>query len=91
MATFEDFVGFNLFTATYNSVVDSLRPQMAAIRSSGSNTLIDQSMNVILTGISENRDASVWQDIVTRALNHAAGTQVDVTDAFRIGRYSNGK
>jgi hypothetical protein len=48
-------------------------------------------MNVVLTGISENRDASVSRDIVTRALNHAAGTQVDVIDAFGLSRYSSGK
>ena len=49
----------------------------------------DRSMNVVISGIDENRDINVWRDIVTRSLQHAAGAPVDVVDAFRLGRFTN--
>ena len=76
------------FTTTCTNLVESLRSQ-APERSTDNNTQIDRTMNVVLTGISENRDAAVWRDTVTRALNHAAGTCVDLIDAFRLGRYNS--
>jgi hypothetical protein len=48
-------------------------------------------MNIVLTGIAENRNATVWRDIVAQALNHAAGVKIDIVDAFRLGRYTEGK
>jgi hypothetical protein len=46
------------FTATCMSLVESLRSQ-APERSTDNNTQIDRTINVVFTGISENRDAAV--------------------------------
>jgi len=48
-------------------------------------------MNLILLGVSEDKDASVWRGKVNRALEFTAGHSVDVTDMFRVGRFSDGQ
>jgi hypothetical protein len=53
--------------------------------------LIDRSMNVVLTGVAENRNATTWRDVAAQALKHAAGVQIDIIDAFRLGRFTEGK
>jgi len=52
---------------------------------------IDRSMNVMLFGVSEDKDASVWRGKADRALEFTAGHSVDVTDMFRVGRFSDGE
>ena len=48
-------------------------------------------MNLKLFGVSEDKDASVWRGKADRALEFTVGHSVDVTDMFRVGRYSDGK
>jgi len=52
---------------------------------------INRSMNVMLFGVSEDKDASVWRGKADRALEFTAGPSVDVTDMFRVGRFSDSK
>lgn len=80
----------NEFSTRCIMAVESLNSRTEAERQVG-DTHFDRSMNVVLTGIVENRDATVWRDVVMQALNYAAGTRVDVIDAFRLGRFVNGK
>jgi len=51
----------------------------------------DRSMNIVLFGVAENRDATVWRQAVDDALCHVMGRTVDVADMFRIGRFTASK
>ena len=51
----------------------------------------DRSMNVIVFGVPENRDASVWRQSVLRAFQHVLGRDVETVDMFRLGRYNSDK
>ena len=48
-------------------------------------------MNIVLFGVAENRDATVWRQAVDDALCHVMGRTVDVADMFRIGRFTASK
>lgn len=80
----------NEFSSKCISAVKSLSSQ-AGIDREVSVTQVDRSMNVVLSGIDENRDAAVWRNVVMQALDKAAGTRVEVIDAFRLGRFVNGR
>lgn len=80
----------NEFSSKCMSAVESLNSQAVTERHVSENH-VDRSMNVVITGIEENRDVTVWREVVMRALNHAAGTQIDVVDAFRLGRFTSGR
>jgi len=51
----------------------------------------DRSLNVVMFGINEHRDVSVWRQDVLNALHHILGRPAEVNDIFRIGRYVSGK
>ena len=51
----------------------------------------DRSFNVIISGLDENRDSSTWKIKVMTILCVAAGRDVAISDAFRIGRFTAGK
>jgi hypothetical protein len=50
-----------------------------------------RSMNIVVSGISDNRDGSVWHDEGARALRIAAGKDAEIVDAFRLGRFNSSK
>jgi hypothetical protein len=52
---------------------------------------IDRSMNLMVFGVREDKDASAWRGKVDRALAFTAGMPVDVTDMFRVGRFDVNK
>lgn len=52
---------------------------------------IDRSMNLMVFGVREEKDASVWRGRVDQALAFTAGMSVDVTDMFRVGRFDVNK
>ena len=75
------------------TAVGSLKLHLASERTSA-DSIVAPTMNVIFTImdiIDYNRDASVWREIVVRSLNHFAGSQVEVVDAFRPCHLSTGK
>ena len=52
----------------------------------------DRSRNIIISGIAENRDDKVWRAAVVDVLQIAAGREVQIGDAFRLGgRYTANK
>ena len=51
----------------------------------------DRSMNLMVFGVAEDKDARVWRRRVDRALQFVAGSGVDVKDMMRVGRYAEGK
>jgi hypothetical protein len=51
--------------------------------SGGSADIRSVGRNVIITGVAESRNASVWGDTVSKALHTAAGRDIKFDDAFR--------
>jgi hypothetical protein len=82
----------DLLTATCGKLVESL--QSAAVHSEEtkkSRDEADRAMNIVISGIKENRDTSLWRDEAALALRAAAGKDVEIVDAFRLGRFLAGK
>lgn len=48
----------------------------------------DRSANIIVFGLTEDRNSSVWNTTLSNALQHVAGRPVEIADAFRIGKFS---
>jgi hypothetical protein len=48
-------------------------------------------MNVVINGVPEIHDSRIWLDSVAEVLNISSGKNVDISDAFRLGRFVNGK
>jgi len=46
-------------------------------------------MNVVLFGLPENRDRSVWNREVSDILRFVAGRDVEISDAFRLGKFNS--
>jgi len=44
-------------------------------------------MNIVIFGVTEDKNSSVWHAKVTDALQHIVGRPVIITDAFRIGKF----
>ena len=69
-------------TVTYrNSPLHSLPPPPPSPHT----PLVDRSMNVVVYGLAESRDSLQWRDELANVLRCAAGRDVPVTDALRIG------
>jgi hypothetical protein len=47
----------------------------------------DRSLNILLFGIEEDKNANVWQQKVFDVLKFVAGKDVDTVDLFRLGRF----
>ena len=45
----------------------------------------DRTRNIVITGITEDRDDTIWRSMVVDVLCKAAGRNVQILDAFRIG------
>ena len=52
---------------------------------------VDRSHNIVISGVEENRDHTVWRDNVLNILRTAAGRDVHIEDAFRLGAYQSSK
>jgi len=85
-----------------NARVDSRLEQISAVcrqslvstsgqTVSGQRAEIDRSMNIVVFGITEDRNAAVWRQSVQNALDHVSGQHVDVVDLYRVGRYDQNK
>lgn len=53
--------------------------------------VIDRSNNIIVFGVDENTDATVWRQKVDSALEFLLGAKVDVQDMFRLGAFKQDK
>jgi len=51
----------------------------------------DRHANVVVFGVEENRDVSVWRQKVLDALTYVHGRGIDINDMFRIGKFVAGK
>ena len=45
----------------------------------------------MITGIDENRNSTVWRKTVSHVIATAAGREVPLDDAFRLGRFVDGR
>ncbi len=52
---------------------------------------IDRSQNLMVFGVAEDRNPTTWRRKVDQALLFVAGTNVDVCDMFRVGRFDQNK
>jgi hypothetical protein len=52
---------------------------------------IDRSQNLMVFGVTEDRNPSTWRRKVDQALLFVTGTNVDVCDMFRVGRFDQNK
>jgi hypothetical protein len=75
----------NLKLMTTAATVPATRNRTSAIASTPSD---DRSANVIVFGLTEDRNSSVWNSVLTNALQHVAGRSVEIADAFRIGKFN---
>lgn len=57
-------------------------------RAGSSAPIDDRAANIIVFGLSEDKNNSVWNSVLLNALQHVAGRPVEIADAFRIGRYN---
>ena len=48
----------------------------------------DRSTNIIVFGLTEDRNRSVWNSVLSNALHYVAGRSVEIADAFRIGKFN---
>ena len=84
----------NTFITTCNKLNDSVKERKGVMSSTNAAPkvpLIDRSMNVVITGVMENSNATVWRETITQALNISAGCQIEIIDAFRLGRCADGR
>jgi len=51
----------------------------------------NRALNLVMFGVPEDRVATVWRKTVDDALRFVHGTEVDVTDLYRVGRFVQGK
>lgn len=64
-------------------------PQQSSSRIGERSPHVDRSLNVIMFGVPEDRDAQVWRQNVDEIFEHLLNRRVEVADTFRLGRYNN--
>ena len=52
---------------------------------------VDRSLNVVVTGIGEDKNMTVWRDELNNVFKFIVGREVEINDSFRLGRYTEGK
>jgi hypothetical protein len=57
-------------------------------RASMTTSTDDRASSIIVFGLAEDRNSSVWNSALSNALQHVAGRPVELTDAFRIGKFN---
>ena len=49
---------------------------------------VDRKLNIVIFGVKEDRDVTVWNNSVNDVLRFVSGHDVDVIDMFRLGRFT---
>ena len=52
---------------------------------------VDRKQNIVVFGVKEDQDPSIWRQQVETILEYVHGMRVDVVDMFRLGRFSSEK
>ena len=48
----------------------------------------DRAANIIIFGLDEDKSSSVWNSVLSKALQHVTGRPIEIADAFRIGKFN---
>ena len=48
----------------------------------------DRAANIVVFGLTENKNSSVWNSVLSNEMQHVAGRPVEIADAFRISKYN---
>jgi len=52
---------------------------------------VDRKQNIVVFGVPEDRDPSIWCHEVEAILGYVHGQRVEIVDMFRLGRFHSGK
>lgn len=52
---------------------------------------VDRSLNIVLFGVDENKDANIWRKKIDDVFQSLVGHSIDIVDMFRLGRYLSNK
>jgi len=67
------------------SSLHSVQTEVRVSQPSASINVIDCKQNIIVFGVSEDRDPSIWCQEVESILGYADGQRVEFSDMFRLG------
>jgi hypothetical protein len=73
------------------SSLGSVHTRDSTSPSLGAHAVVDRQQNIVVSGVKEDQDPSIWRQKVEDILQFVHGTRVDITDMFRLGRFSSGK
>ena len=81
-----------------NSVLSQFSKSVATTTSTSSTTVnsnvtdnVDRSANLVIFGIAEDRNVTIWKNKIDAVFQFILGRNVDIDDAFRLGPYRAGK
>ena len=64
---------------------------MTVSQSLDAHAAVDRKQNIVVFGVKEDQDPSIWRQQVEIILEYVHGMRVDVVDMFRLGRFSSEK
>jgi len=79
------------FVAIQSSSTSTAPTRTRRTGSIACNDTVDRSRNVVIFGVEESQVVSSWRDAVVNTLHLAAGRDVMITDAFRLGCFTAGR
>jgi hypothetical protein len=90
----EALVGLSARVDNTNATLSIFAEQINKVRGPpvNSNNEADSAMNIIITGIPEDRDPIQWRNKVEDVLQFVVGHQIEAVDMFRVGgRFQEGR
>jgi hypothetical protein len=73
------------------SSLHTVQTEVRVSQPSASVNIVDRKQNIIVFGVSEDRDSSIWYQEVESILGYVHGQRVEISDMFRLGRFCSGK
>lgn len=73
------------------SSLHSVQNEVRVSQPPASVNVVDRKQNIIVFGVSEDRDPSIWRQEVESILGYVHGQRVEISDMFRLGRFCSVK
>ena len=73
------------------SSLGTVHPRDSYSQSLDAHVAVDRKQNIVVFGVKEDQDPSIWRQQVETILEYVHGMRVDVLDMFRLGRFSSEK
>ena len=73
------------------TTINSSHDSTGATNKDAVTAIINRSCNVVIRGVPEDRNNAIWHDVLSRVLHTAAGRDVHIDDAFRLGSFGQGR